>query len=601
MSYVDGSELDDLLKASGGFLPETQALRIIRDIADALRYAWDKFRILHRDIKPANIMVTSDGVAKLMDMGISKSMSEDSGLTMTGVVIGTPYYMSPEQARADGELDCRSDIYALGSTLYHTVTGQVPYDATTAMGILAKHITDPFPPPRDRNPGVSEECSVLLEIMMAKKPDDRQRDWSAVIQDIDLVLSGEFPVTPRPEIGKSQVMQMTASQALPRRKIMNRPPKARRHDADETGGVDEIPSEPSVPKGKSSLALRLGAVAGIGLLLIVGAILLVVKGTTAPEPEAVLSKGGGIVIAEPGGTGIPAAPAAATDATGNDPVHEMMEFAADYAKKNPEDFDRIIANYRKIQESGKGSKYELMADAAITETKRRQAERESEKVQALAAEEAKKQAAKEAKKQELAELEAKRLVAEAARKQVEAAEAQKRELAKRQEEAAAEKVRELLAGIADLVIRGDFTGARKSLPADAETAAPGITALLDGILSIDKAALESVRSVPIPPRSGNPSQNGTFPRRRRRNLPRSSKNTGARMRIRSTRRSSMRRLPRCSKASRRSGAGISTGFGRSKTPTSNSSRSRRGNSRWANRTPNAKSPSPARSGWENTK
>ena len=126
MTYVDGVELDDRLSIDKT-IPEQEALKIVRNIAEALKYSWDEFKILHRDIKPSNIMLDGRGNAKLMDMGISKSMSENRDLTMTGMIIGTPYYMSPEQARADSELDSRSDIYALGATLYHMVSGEVPY------------------------------------------------------------------------------------------------------------------------------------------------------------------------------------------------------------------------------------------------------------------------------------------------------------------------------------------------------------------------------------------------------------------------------------------------------------------------------------------
>ncbi|MEI6425098.1 MAG: serine/threonine-protein kinase, partial [Lentisphaerota bacterium] len=219
MSYVDGVLLDDRLSIDRK-IPEKEALQIIRCVADALCYAWNEFKILHRDIKPANIMIDSRKIPKLLDMGISKSLSEEKKLTITGMIIGTPYYMSPEQARADTDIDCRSDIYSLGSSLYHLVAGEVPYDATTAMGILTKHITEPFPPPQNKNPEVSDECSVLLEAMMAKRPDDRPKTWEDVIMDIDLVLSGKFPSTKRPEIGKSLVLQETPSQKSGRQKTL---------------------------------------------------------------------------------------------------------------------------------------------------------------------------------------------------------------------------------------------------------------------------------------------------------------------------------------------------------------------------------------------
>jgi len=274
MSYIDGMELEVKLKVDK-IVNEHEALKIIRSIAEALKYAWDKFKILHRDIKPSNIMISSDGDAKLMDMGISKSMSENRDLTMTGMIVGTPYYMSPEQARADAELDSRSDIYALGATLYHIVTGQVPYDASTAMGVLAKYMTEPFPSPQIKNPELSDVCSVLLEIMMAKKAENRQQDWASVISDIDQVLNGEFPNTPRPEAGKSQVMQMSASQSLDRRKITNRPKKAKKK-------AKQAPAQPEPTKSKLPLII---GVAAVVLILIIAGIAIALKSGSPPKKD----------------------------------------------------------------------------------------------------------------------------------------------------------------------------------------------------------------------------------------------------------------------------------------------------------------------------
>ena len=217
IEFVEGVELEVLMK-SQTVIPEQQALEIAKSMASALKYAWDKFKILHRDIKPSNIMINSDNEPMLMDMGISKSLAEDKNLTMTGMVVGTPYYMSPEQCRADSKLDFRADLYSLGSTLYHMVTGSVPYDATNATGIIAKHITEVFPPPQKRNSDISDQCAVLLEIMMAKSPDERQESWDDLIRDIDLVLQGQFPKTERPAIGMSNVMQGSAI-AMPQQRV----------------------------------------------------------------------------------------------------------------------------------------------------------------------------------------------------------------------------------------------------------------------------------------------------------------------------------------------------------------------------------------------
>ncbi len=201
LSYVDGVELQDKLDDIKIF-EEDEALKITRSIADALKYAWEDFNILHRDIKPSNIMIDSKNRAKLMDMGISKSTAEDHSLTMTGAMVGTPYFMSPEQALGDKNIDFRADVYSLGATLYNLVAGSPPYEASTAMAIINKHMNADFPPIKEKNKKISLECENLLRIMLAKRKENRQSSWDDVIQDIDLVLNKKAPKTSLPNESK---------------------------------------------------------------------------------------------------------------------------------------------------------------------------------------------------------------------------------------------------------------------------------------------------------------------------------------------------------------------------------------------------------------
>jgi len=207
MEFIDGCELENLLTVDKK-VDEATALKVIRDIAVALDYAWSKFQILHRDIKPSNIMISSEGEGLLMDMGISKSLIEDNSLTMAGEIIGTPYYMSPEQAQADNELDFRADLYSLGATLYHVVTGSTPYDGDSAVGILTQHITAPLVAPTTINSNLSDQCSELIKIMMKKDPGERQASWKELIDDIDLVLNHKYPK------GASRSIMTSTLQAL---------------------------------------------------------------------------------------------------------------------------------------------------------------------------------------------------------------------------------------------------------------------------------------------------------------------------------------------------------------------------------------------------
>ncbi|MCF6176932.1 MAG: serine/threonine protein kinase [Victivallaceae bacterium] len=188
IAYVDGIELDALLK-SEEIINEFRALNIVRDIAQALKYAWDKFKIIHRDIKPSNIMLDKDNVAMLMDLGISKSLIEDISMTITGVMVGTPAYVSPEQAKAEIDIDFRADLYSLGVTLYRMLTGVLPFEAVTAMATVSKHLTDKLPDCRELNPKITVGCKQLIEKMMEKKKEDRYLSWSEFIDAIDKILS----------------------------------------------------------------------------------------------------------------------------------------------------------------------------------------------------------------------------------------------------------------------------------------------------------------------------------------------------------------------------------------------------------------------------
>lgn len=198
MSLVEGESLDDRLKREGR-LPEADALRIAVQIGEALTYAWDHAKLLHRDIKPANIMLDQTGDVKLADLGISKSLDAGTGITtggftVTGAVVGTPFYMSPEQARGEKTLDFRADLYSLGATLFHMVTGTVPFRGGSSVDVLAQLLRDPMPLPETLNPGLSSSCSRLVTRMMAKDRDERHRSWGAFVEDARDVLAAAITV-----------------------------------------------------------------------------------------------------------------------------------------------------------------------------------------------------------------------------------------------------------------------------------------------------------------------------------------------------------------------------------------------------------------------
>jgi serine/threonine-protein kinase len=177
MEFIDGESVDKQLERQGQ-LSVGDSVKLAIDVARALEHAHAK-GMVHRDIKPDNIMVTRAGQTKLADLGLAKATDEDSGLTQTGSGFGTPYYMPPEQALNAKYVDNRSDIYALGATLYHLITGKVPYDGDTAVEVLTAKKEGRHQPARRLNDEVPEILDLVIDKMMHKDPKARyQRDGS---------------------------------------------------------------------------------------------------------------------------------------------------------------------------------------------------------------------------------------------------------------------------------------------------------------------------------------------------------------------------------------------------------------------------------------
>jgi len=183
LEYVDGENAQHLLEKQGR-LKVGDAFHIILDIGRALEYAHSR-NIIHRDIKPANILVAESGLAKLSDLGLAKRLDAASHLTHANQGFGTPYYMPYEQAINAKTADARSDIYALGATLYHLVTGEVPFTGENAMEIVEKKEVGFFPPASALAEGIPEVVDRILARMMAKNPADRYQTASEVIVDLE--------------------------------------------------------------------------------------------------------------------------------------------------------------------------------------------------------------------------------------------------------------------------------------------------------------------------------------------------------------------------------------------------------------------------------
>jgi eukaryotic-like serine/threonine-protein kinase len=183
LEFVDGPSAHELLDRTGK-LQVGDAVHIILDIARAIEHA-HKNRIIHRDIKPGNILLASSGLAKLSDLGLAKRRDDTANLTHVSQGIGTPYYMPYEQAMNAKTADERSDIYALGATLYHLVTGAVPFNGESSVEIVEKKERGVYPPARSLNPDVPEVLDDIIAKTLARNPEDRYQTISEVIVDLE--------------------------------------------------------------------------------------------------------------------------------------------------------------------------------------------------------------------------------------------------------------------------------------------------------------------------------------------------------------------------------------------------------------------------------
>jgi serine/threonine protein kinase len=172
--YIDGTNIRDLVYESGP-MQVGDALNITLQIAGALAHSWER-EVVHRDIKPSNILLTQDGLAKLVDMGLARLEYLDQterDETATGVTLGTFDYISPEQARNPRDADIRSDIYSLGCTLFFMLAGRAPFPEGTVLQKLLAHSSDPPPDVRDVRPDVPDLLAAILGTMLAKRPEER--------------------------------------------------------------------------------------------------------------------------------------------------------------------------------------------------------------------------------------------------------------------------------------------------------------------------------------------------------------------------------------------------------------------------------------------
>jgi class 3 adenylate cyclase/tetratricopeptide (TPR) repeat protein len=195
MRYMDSGTLEDVMEQ--GLLPHDEVAYLMRQVCSALDYA-HRQGIVHRDVKPSNIMIDQQGNAFVSDLGIARIAAEAGGrqITATGAIIGTPDYMSPEQAQGRDDVDARADIYALGAMLYQMLCGEVPYVADSPMNVLMKHIHEPLPPLREKNPTVPPQAQAVVHKAMAKDRQERYADVLELSRALNEALGGTATAEP---------------------------------------------------------------------------------------------------------------------------------------------------------------------------------------------------------------------------------------------------------------------------------------------------------------------------------------------------------------------------------------------------------------------
>jgi serine/threonine protein kinase len=393
MEFIDGEDLAKIV-AQAGKMPLSDGLRIVGDVASALQEAYAR-GIIHRDIKPANILLTKKGVVKVSDLGLARRLDEDVELTATGAGIGTPHFMSPEQARDAHSVDHRADIYSLGITLLYLLTGKRPFDGKSSYSIVLAHSTEPLPSGLELGTELPANVETLIRHMAAKTPAERYSTYSELIADIRRVRRGEAPLGP----GEGHTEPMAVDSTM-----FNLPRQTATAQA------------AAKPQSKGNRTLAIVAVVSVVALSVVLAFSLLRNGQNTPttgtdknapgapttknsaSTDTAAKKGNDLTDDEvralhdmlagaqangpgkrQGGVGgpmrgqfndqLPPSPLPELPALGDllksGPVNEMLAEAEAYAKANPTNYRNIMVRYQEVLIKAQGTQYQRTAGEAL--------------------------------------------------------------------------------------------------------------------------------------------------------------------------------------------------------------------------------------------
>jgi len=335
MEFVDGYTAGEWVRRKGR-LSEADALLVADCVADALGYAWQREGIIHCDIKPDNIMIDEDGSVKVADLGLARTISTMQPAEVSDEIMGTPAYISPEQAQGVADLDCGVDIYSLGAMLYHLVTGTMMFEGDSDDVQLDSHVNPDahVTDPGELNPELSPGLCWLIERMTAKDRSLRESDWEAVRADIALVRKGHLPHgDPLPE-GSSSVARSTKRTAAAHQRTVLR------------HRTTEVAMSPFV-----RVLLVLGAVSvavAAGVFFQAHAN----RASVPSEPVAPLSAG---------------APAPPQVDQYDEQARQSFEAAGAYFQTHPTDYRGATRRFASVITEAVGTRYARMASQSIAE------------------------------------------------------------------------------------------------------------------------------------------------------------------------------------------------------------------------------------------
>jgi len=353
MEYVAGYTVGDWLRRKG-VLPEKDALLVAECVADALQYAWETAGIIHCDIKPDNVIVDADGSVKVADLGLARTISAMSAEDRAEDIMGTPAYISPEQATGEPDLDFRADIYSLGASLYQLVTGRMMFQNDPEEQVMELQITHTVPDAMDVTPQVSLPLCWLLEKMLAKDKENRYSNWAKVRKDIERVKAGLSPKGHLTEQGHSTMERSRKRTRSSYVRALKPPHK-------------KVPAKPNPVRIVVPLvAAALFAAAAVALLIASR------NHANGPSPQP---PGGDShrTVVPPDGNDTPPVTKPPVEGPDEGDAARMFQAAKTWEANNPGKYGEAIRNFTRVARDAGGTRYEAMAEA---EVKRLQAELE---------------------------------------------------------------------------------------------------------------------------------------------------------------------------------------------------------------------------------